>query len=156
MPARPANMRVHSFLNKILYHILESCAKNNQKAVTERGFIMPKKGMNIHKRNYGRWEGRYKIGKYPNGATRYASVYGRSHSEAKEKLVFAMAEKLQPTRRKKEPCFSDLLQLWLSNNRPKLKGATEHKYRTMIEKHIEPGLRTYKLSQLTSVASIHF
>ena len=39
---------------------------------------MPKAGVNIHKRKDGRWEGRYKVGVYPNGATKYKSVYGLS------------------------------------------------------------------------------
>lgn len=113
---------------------------------------MPKKGMNIHKRSDGRWEGRYKTGQYPNGATKYSSVYGKSYSEAKEKLVCAMAERSLHFKKRKGTSFADILELWLSNNRPKLKGATEYKYRIIIEKHIEPGLGTYKLSQLTSVA----
>lgn len=111
---------------------------------------MPKRGVNIHKRKDGRWEGRYKIGANQNGTTKYASVYGGSYTEAKEKLVAAMAEKVVVQSHAKERCFSEILQLWLSNNRLKQKGATEHKYRTIIERHIEPALGSKKLSQMNS------
>lgn len=112
---------------------------------------MPKRGVNIHKRKDGRWEGRYKVGVYPNGATKYNSVYGNSYTEAKDKLLSAMAERTVSHQHTKERTFSEILQLWLCNNRLRHKGATEHKYRTMIEKHIEPELGSLKLSKITAV-----
>ena len=112
---------------------------------------MSKRSLNIHKRNDGRWEGRYKVGIYPNGKTKYASVYALSYTEVKEKLISVMtADKDLPQPRTKERCFSEIIQLWLNNNRLKQKGATEHKYRTMIEKHIDPELGPLKLSQITT------
>lgn len=112
---------------------------------------MPKRGVNIHKRQDGRWEGRYKTGVKQNGKTKYTSVYGSSYTEVKEKLVAAMAEKVVVHSHAKERCFSEILQLWLSNNRLKQKGATEHKYRSIIEKHIDPDLGSMKLSQINSL-----
>ena len=50
-------------------------------------FSMPKRGDRTHKRKDGRWEGRYKIGNYPSGATKYNSVYGHSYNEVKDKLI---------------------------------------------------------------------
>lgn len=112
---------------------------------------MPKKGVNIHKRKDGRWEGRYKVGVHPNGATKYKSVYGNTYTEAKEKLLSAIAEKAIPSKQIKERTFSEILQLWLCNNRLRQKGATEHKYRTMIDKHIEPEIGALKLSKISAV-----
>lgn len=112
---------------------------------------MSKRCLNIHKRNDGRWEGRFKTGAYPNGKTKYASVYASTYNEAKEKLVEALAESVVPHSKQKERRFSEVLQLWLCNNRLRQKGATEHKYRTLIEQHIEPELGSYKMSQITSV-----
>lgn len=43
---------------------------------------MPKKESNIYHRNDGRWEGRFHI----SGTKKYKSVYGKTYSEAKEKL----------------------------------------------------------------------
>lgn len=112
---------------------------------------MSKKALNIHKRKDGRWEGRYKVGIYSNGATKYASVYGQSCSEAKDKLVAAMTAQILPHSKTKERRFSEILQLWLCNNRLKQKGSTELKYRTIIEKHINPELGVLKLSQITAI-----
>ncbi len=112
---------------------------------------MPKKGVNIHKRKDGRWEGRYKVGVYPNGATKYKSVYGNSYTEAKEKLLSAIVEKNLPQKQMKERTFSEILQLWLCNSRLRRKGATEHKYRTMIDRHIVPEIGSLKLSKITAV-----
>ena len=47
---------------------------------------MSKRGDNIHKRKDGRWEGRYKKGRKPNGTIKYGSVYGKTYGEVKKKL----------------------------------------------------------------------
>lgn len=112
---------------------------------------MAKRGLNIHKRNDGRWEGRYKTGVYSNGKTKYASVYAISYTEAKRKLVAAMTEEAVLQNKPAEKRFREILYLWLCNNRLRQKGSTEYKYRTMIEKHIEPELGSLKLSQITPV-----
>lgn len=112
---------------------------------------MPKKGINIHKRKDGRWEGRYKVGVSHSGDTKYKSVYGSSYTEAKDKLLSAIAEKGIPSKQTKERTFSEILQLWLCNNRLRQKGATEHKYRTMIDRHIEPEMGSLKLSKITAI-----
>ncbi len=51
---------------------------------------MSRHGEKIRKRKDGRWEGRYKIGNKENGATAYASVYGKTYAEAKENLTKAV------------------------------------------------------------------
>lgn len=112
---------------------------------------MSKKGLNIHKRSDGRWEGRYRIGFYRSGSIKYASVYGKTYTEAKDRLLAAIAANAEPDQRGAEKTFSEILHLWLSNNRLKQKGSTEHKYRTIIERHIEPELGAVKLSRMTSV-----
>lgn len=53
---------------------------------------MPRKGENIRKRKDGRWEGRYRNGVKADGTYRYSSVYGKSYSEVKNKLVFTRHE----------------------------------------------------------------
>ena len=47
---------------------------------------MARRGDNIHKRKDGRWEGRYRKGRHPDGSILYGSLYGKSYSEVKEKL----------------------------------------------------------------------
>lgn len=63
-----------------LYHNedLKSLSRYRFDKVSGREILMSKRGDNIHKRKDGRWEGRYKIGTYENGKTKYRSVYGGS------------------------------------------------------------------------------
>ena len=48
---------------------------------------MSKRGENIYKRKDGRWEGRYLT--YKDGAKKYISVYGRTYTAVKDKLLTA-------------------------------------------------------------------
>ena len=112
---------------------------------------MSKKGLNIHKRADGRWEGRYKIGQYENGNTKFCSVYGKTRDEVTEKLLAAYSSGMTAKRKTNERTFTELLQLWLRYNRLRQKGATEHKYRMIIENHIVPELGELNLSDINSV-----
>ena len=111
---------------------------------------MPRKGLNIHKRKDGRWEGRYKVGVLPNGHAKYVSVYGKTYTETEEKLHDAIAFKPIPQTRPGERTFSEITRIWLDNNRLRQKGATEHKYLSLIERHIEPALGDFRVSDVTS------
>ena len=111
---------------------------------------MSKRGINIHKRKDGRWEGRYKIGVLPSGCARYASVYGKTYTDAKEKLYAAIALRAVDRTPAGERTFSEVLHIWMENNRLRQKGATEHKYRSLIESHIEPSLGDLRVSDVTS------
>lgn len=111
---------------------------------------MSKRGENIHKRKDGRWEGRYKTGVHENGSTKYASVYGKTYTEVKQKLIAAQAEGRETPRPAKDCSFSEVLELWLENTCLRQKGATAYKYRYMIDRHIAPELGALKLSQMTA------
>lgn len=111
---------------------------------------MSRRGDNIHKRKDGRWEGRYKCGIKENGTTKYRSVYGRTYTECKSKLNQCTAEIFLPKTKHTEWKFGDVLTLWLSSNRIRIKGSTENKYLNIIETHIMPELGGCKLSTLNS------
>ena len=112
---------------------------------------MSKRGDNIHKRKDGRWEGRYKRGRKPDGTIKYGSVYGSSYREVKEKLEIVSLEKNNtPISKKSEKCFGEILALWMDNNQLRLKGGTINKYQNLIDTHISPALGTIKLSELNS------
>ena len=112
---------------------------------------MAKRGDNIHKRKDGRWEGRYKKGRRSDGTIQYGSVYGKTYAEVKEKLkdtvTFTGAAYI-PQKHVKN--FEEVLNLWMDNNRIRLKGATINKYQNLIETHILPELGNIKISDLTS------
>lgn len=113
---------------------------------------MSRRGDNIHKRNDGRWEGRYKKGRKSNGAVWYGSVYGKSYREVKDKLAF-MSLNPAPEKQAKDQAetFGDILELWMQNNQVRLKGGTINKYRRLIDAHIIKELGTVKISDMTAV-----
>ena len=112
---------------------------------------MSKRGDNIHKRKDGRWEGRYSIGRKDSGSIKYASVYGKTYGEAKEKLNRAILNKtLTTVSAEKHTTFSEVLSLWLNNNRIRLKGGTVTKYQNVINAQILPELGDIYIENLDS------
>ena len=112
---------------------------------------MSKRGENIHKRNDGRWEGRYKKGRNLSGAIIYGSVYGKTYREVKDKLASMSINPNDFISVKKCDCsFGDVLLLWMKNNQIRHKGATINKYQNIIDTHILPELGNMKLSDITS------
>lgn len=111
---------------------------------------MSKRGDNIHKRKDGRWEGRIKIGTYPNGKTKYRSLYGSSFREVKEKMSSFRENAPQVSPSGAGKTLEELLDRWLQNGEMCRKGSTNLKYRYMIERHIIPYLGKLKLSSLSS------
>lgn len=107
---------------------------------------MPKTAKNIYKRKDGRWEARYPVGKNETGKTKYASLYARSYSEAKDLLVKAQTSRvLHPI---KKILFSEVLKEWMAANEVNRKSATRLKYEYMIETHISPELGGYSVGDI--------
>lgn len=110
---------------------------------------MPKRGDNIRKRKDGRWEGRYKVGVLPSGQIKYRSVYGKTYSDVKLKLVSVKNNNTYNKCTKKELRFNELIEKWMASRSIRFKGATENKYWTIIDRHIIPTLGSLELSQIT-------
>lgn len=111
---------------------------------------MSKRGENIHKRKDGRWEGRYIKARKPDGKIQYVSVYGKTYRETKEKLL-AVASTLPCTqKRNAEKYYKDILEMWMCNNRVRLKQGTLTKYQNIIDTHLLPELGELRMSQLNA------
>jgi integrase len=110
---------------------------------------MPRRGENIRKRKDGRWEGRYIKSRDTQGKAKYASVYGKSYKEVKQKLLFAKVDSKEIKKETALP-LSKLLELWMKNNHIKHKGSTETKYQYMIDSHINPKIGNISVSKLSS------
>lgn len=113
---------------------------------------MPRKGENIYKRKDNRWEGRYKTG-YINGKSKYKSVYGKSYSEVKEKLIKLKAV---PVRNNSSGSVTvkELFDEWLSAIKLKVKSSTYANYKMKADKHILPNFGTLRYENIT-VQSVH-
>ncbi len=111
---------------------------------------MPRRGENIRKRKDGRWEARFIKNYSSNGKAVYGSVYGKTYFEAKKKQT-EMLEMLSANTlplNDHETTFREVLFLWLSTNRIKLKDQTYAKYMYLIENHIIPILGSTKIKRL--------
>lgn len=107
---------------------------------------MPRTAKNIYKRKDGRWEARYPVGKNENGKTKYASIYAKSYTEAKELLLKAKTSQILPS--KKKILFSEALKEWMKINEVSQKSATKLKYEYLIETHISPALGGYNVGEI--------
>ena len=112
---------------------------------------MAKRGDNIRKRKDGRWEGRYKKGRTVDGCIIYGSVYGKTYKEVKEKMAAIISHPLQlATPKDQGKTFGEVLNLWMDNNRARLKGGTINKYQNLIDTHIMPELGQTKINELSA------
>lgn len=109
---------------------------------------MAKRGENIYKRKDGRWEGRYIVGRKPAGQTKYASVYGKTYREVKEKLDRKKGERL----RSLPSCTMTvkvIMETWLSLRSADVKESSYQRYKMLIDKHILPLLGGIRIGALT-------
>ena len=114
---------------------------------------MSRRGENIRKRKDGRWEGRYIKGyDSKKQKARYASVYGKTYAETKQKLdeakykssigvVYVDA---------KNKLFGEIINSWFNAKKINLKPSSIIKYQNLIEKHILPELGHRKLRELNA------
>ena len=111
---------------------------------------MPKHGENIRKRKDGRWEARYKIGINASKKAIYGSVYAKTYREAKRKQEEKKNELLRtfPENQKKY-LFTEVAELWLENNRLRIKGATFNRYQNLLITHIIPGIGNRRIDTIT-------
>lgn len=111
---------------------------------------MPKKGENIRKRKDGRWEARYKRGLGTDGRPVYASVYGKTYREARERKQLALSNQLSNDRHDPILRFQDIQELWWAQNSVHLKASTKRKYAYLLQSHILPELGSLKLTHITA------
>ena len=110
---------------------------------------MSRRGLNIYHRKDGRYEGRYANGYRADGKVKYHSVYGKSYTEVKEKLLKIRAKITVP----KAECrltVKELFAEWLSVKQTQVKISTYSNYVFKVKKHLIPAFGNLKMSALTS------
>ena len=100
---------------------------------------MARRGNNIYKRKDGRWEGRL----YFTDTKKYRSVYGKTYSEAKEKLVKLQNENVLPDKKCIES-YVDVMTKWLESSKNRIKESSYFCYQTKIKVHIIPYFKKIK------------
>jgi len=110
---------------------------------------MPRRGENIYKRKDGRWEGRYIQYYREDGHAKYASVYGHSYTEVKEKLTIYRALQRKNQKQNCRLTVGELLELWLADRYPHVKHSSHACYTALVERHIIPRLGTIPVRELS-------
>ena len=116
---------------------------------------MPRKGENIRKRKDGLWEGRYPSGTSSDGKTKYASIYAKSYTQAKEKLLIAKM-RIKQAEPRENRLYEDVLLEWLEIQAVTMKISTYVKFRNLINGHISPAVGKVPLQQMSSAQLASF
>jgi len=116
---------------------------------------MARHGENIYRRKDGRYEGRYVIGKTPEGRTRFGYIYSRQYSEVHRLLVQKKAELLRRTEPERpiwQGTLKEWMAYWMENELlGSIKVSSYQTYLGQMNRHLLPALGSYTLSQLTPV-----
>ena len=126
---------------------------------------MSRKGENIRKRKDGRWEGRYLIYSEEKQKKISRSVYGKTYTETKEKLLKAKSEALFEA---KETCVPDRVHIanipknnadnmlfgtiatcWLNDMKANKKYSTYIKYKTIYQRYLFENFNNYYIGDIT-------
>ena len=120
---------------------------------------MSRRGDNIRKRKDGRWEGRYYSLDIVSGKRRCHSVYARTYTDTKKKLITAKNNTLSMQTAQKESernvdydqnlTLDDIADKWLQEIHKKRKYSTYIKYSNVYHAHIQSELGSRFLSSLT-------
>ncbi len=120
---------------------------------------MAKRGENIYKRKDGRWEGRYIIGRKPDGKPRFQSLYAHTYTELRERLSLCKSKQVMENRHVEnllhcerildEP-FADWARYWLAHvAKPTVRPGTYGTYRAITENHLIPALEKTRLRSIS-------
>ena len=113
---------------------------------------MPRTGENIYKRKDGRWEGRYPIGRRPNGRLHYGYIYGRTLSEVRNRLIPLRKKVARMNHYKRVGSLSYKVwcREWLLNIQGIVKDSTFSSYSYKLKKYLFPSLGDLPLHEISA------
>ena len=113
---------------------------------------MARRGPNIYKRNDGRWEGRYMVGRKPDGTPRYRSIYGQTFGEVRDRLLPLKVAYMEqgPEPRNTNPFHEYLLADLAQKRASGIKASSYDSYYRTVHKHIMPALGHIRMHHLTT------
>ncbi len=111
---------------------------------------MSRRGENIYHRKDGRWEGRYWVGKRPDGTPIYKSVYGKRYNDVRRELLLRKAECCASQGKSgRTETFSERAAYYLEYKvRPCVKETTWASYRRLVNRHLNPAFGAMSIDQL--------
>lgn len=121
---------------------------------------MCRHGENIYKRRDGRYEGRYVIGRTPQGKTKFGYIYGYQYMEVRRRLAECKAALAQAAPEPPLRCritLREWMQHWMENELlGSVKASSYQTYLAQINNHILPELGDLLLTQITAALAYEF
>lgn len=122
---------------------------------------MCRRGENIYLRKDGRYEGRYVVGRKPNGATKFGYIFGRQFADVRRRLIAKKAElsgqQENPIRHGKPILLEVWLLRWLQEEIiARVKPSTYQAYENIVTRHIVPHIGGLYLHELTAASIVEF
>jgi len=122
---------------------------------------MCRRGENIYKRKDGRYEGRYVIGKKPDGTTKFGYIFGRHYTDVRARLLQKKAEQISAS---KTPhlsapimVFSAWVDKWMDEEViGNVKPSTFQTYENIVRKHLLPYLGGNTLDEINARTVLEF
>lgn len=116
---------------------------------------MARHGENIYKRKDGRYEGRYVIGKKPDGRTKFGYVYSRSFHEVRTALLLKRTSLVQNKGYAAlgRTTLSEWVEKWMKETLTgTIKPSSWQTYRNLCTRHILPCLGDMDITLITPAA----
>ncbi|MDR0643876.1 MAG: site-specific integrase [Treponema sp.] len=111
-----------------------------------------KKGLNIYKRKDGRYEGRYRIADETTGKSKYRSIYGKTFSEVRDRLIEIKSRLNQRRVHVGVPSLltlKDVSNLWMESLTSSIKQSSFWNYKRKLDNHVLPELGGHKYTDLS-------
>ncbi len=111
---------------------------------------MCRRGENIYKRKDGRYEGRYVIGKKPDGTTKFGYIFGRHYTDVRARLLQKKAEQISASKTPHLSApimfFSAWVDKWMDEEViGNVKPSTFQTYENIVRKHL------FNFKELTAI-----
>ena len=122
---------------------------------------MCRRGENIYLRKDGRYEGRYVVGRKPNGGTKFGYIFGRQFADVRKRLIAKKAEiseQQDDSVRHGKPVLIEVWLLhWLHEEiAAHVKPSTYQTYENIITRHITHRIGGLYLHELTAESIVEF
>lgn len=117
---------------------------------------MARRGENIYKRKDGRYEGRFVIGRTPEGRTRFGYVYARSYGSVRMQLIQKKALSPQGAEHRLACTYDEWALYWMERQvRPGVRVSTYANYQNILS-HLVRGLGGIPIQSLTQARGQQF
>ncbi len=113
---------------------------------------MARRGENIYKRQDGRYEGRYVIGRTSEGRTRFGYVYGRQYAAVRDELAKKKARLIdnRGDAAKGSLTLGEWMESWLQGEmQGSVRPSSYQTYINMYKHHLENSLGSWEISRIT-------